>query len=124
MRCAYTTLYQGIRETSEAALLKAKSNARDLRKVIKANLALKEKVSAFRETEQQLAGSHKAKCLLDDEFATLKAEQEAADKQVHSQIARTHSQRLTETFVRGYMCASHALFVRVAQKQLYPSSAL
>merc|ERR1719460_3255799 len=45
---------KGMREASEADLLKAKSNARDLRKVIKANLALKEKVSAVRATEQQL----------------------------------------------------------------------
>ena len=52
---------QGIRKASEADLLKAKSNARDLR-------ALKEKVSAVRATEQQLAELHKAKSLLDSEF--------------------------------------------------------
>ena len=85
---------QGIREASEADLLKAKSNARDLRKVIKANLALKEKVSAVRATEQQLAELHKAKSLLDDEFGTLKASQERVDKQVYSHFHK-RSQRLT-----------------------------
>ena len=78
---------QGIRKASEADLLKAKSNARDLR-------ALKEKVSAVRATEQQLAELHKAKSLLDDEFATLKASQERVDKQVYSHFHK-RSQRLT-----------------------------
>ena len=92
---------QGIRKASEADLLKAKSNARDLR-------ALKEKVSAVRATEQQLAELHKARSLLDDEFATLEAVQKGADKQVYTHL-HMRSQRLTESFVRGYMCTSLAL---------------
>ena len=83
-----------MREASEADLLKAKSNARDLREMNKAYLALKEKVSAGRETEQQLVELHKAKSLLDDEFGTLKASQERVDKQVYSHFHK-RSQRLT-----------------------------
>ena len=76
--------------------------------MIKENLALKQKVSALRQTEQQLAELRKAKCLLDDKFANRKAELEGTQKQVYSQL-HIRSQRLTETFVRGNMCASPAL---------------